>query len=49
LAAEARVEQFMSYHIDWSVQNELYFRPLKRERDVERLRTSLRAAGVPAQ
>jgi Flp pilus assembly protein TadD len=47
--AQERVEQFMSYHIDWSVQNELYFRPLKREQDVEHLRESLRAAGVPSQ
>lgn len=45
--AQAMVATFMESHFGWEVGRELYFRPLARARDVDRLRSGLLEAGVP--
>lgn len=45
--AKPLAHTFMEFHIDWTISSELFYRPLRREKDIERLREGLRKAGVP--
>lgn len=45
--AKRLVEKFLVHHSGWTVASEMYFRPLRRKNDIERLANALRAAGVP--
>ncbi|MDX1709655.1 MAG: hypothetical protein R3316_00795 [Rhodovibrionaceae bacterium] len=45
--AKRLVKRFMDHHIDWTITNEMYYRPLRLETDIEHLTNALRAAGVP--
>lgn len=45
--AKRLVDSFLAYHSGWTINGELYFRPLRREEDIDRLTNALRSAGVP--